>query len=173
MTSNRNLATVTISHNFGNSKLSRLMNIIIKASIISLATFCTLSFGNPVSGDLVVNVGNIKKDKGIIWIGLYDKKEDLFIKEKSILRSIKVDKTGKARITIDNVNFGTYAMAIFHDENNNGKLDKNMFGIPKEPYAFANWPKSKWRAPFYEELIFDFSESNQVINTDLTTWWDM
>ncbi len=149
------------------------MNLILKSLIILTAAFTSLSFHGPVSGDLVVNIGNIKKGKGIIWVGLYDKKENLFIKEKSILRYIKVNKLGETQVTIDNVDFGTYAMAIFHDENNNGKLDKNMFGIPKEPYAFANWPKSKWRAPFYEELIFDFLETNQVVNTDLTTWWDM
>jgi len=155
------------------------MNFILKALIISVAAFTALSFhnpvssDNPVSGDLVVNIGNIKKDKGIIWVGLYDSKENLFKKHKSILHSVKVDKKGNAQVTIDNVNFGTYAMAIFHDENNNGKLDKNLFGIPKEPYAFATWPKSKWRAPFYEELIFDFLKTNQTINTDLTTWWDM
>ena len=149
------------------------MNIVLKSIIISIAAFTSLSFHSPVSGDLVVNIGNIKKEKGIIWVGLYDKKENLFVKEKSILRSIKVDQLGQAQITIGNVAFGTYAMAIFHDENNNGELDKNMFGIPKEPYAFANWPKSKWRAPFYEELSFDFLETNQVVNTDLTTWWDM
>lgn len=153
--------------------ISDKMNLVLKSLIISIATFTSFSFNTPVSGDLVVNIGNIKKEKGMIWIGLYDSKEDLFIKEKSILRSIKVDKLGQTQITIDKVAFGTYAMAIFHDENNNGELDKNMFGIPKEPYAFANWPKSKWRAPFYEELTFDFSETNQVINTDLTTWWDM
>ena len=127
----------------------------------------------PVKGDLVINLGNIKKEKGTVWVGLYNSQENLFKKDKCILQGVKVESTGETKITINNVNFGTYALAIFHDENNNGKLDKNFFGIPKEPYAFANWPKSKWRAPYYEELIFDFLETNQIITTELTTWWDM
>jgi uncharacterized protein (DUF2141 family) len=31
---------------------------------------------------------------------------------------------------------GKYAIAVIHDENCNGKLDTNMFGIPKEGYGF-------------------------------------
>jgi uncharacterized protein (DUF2141 family) len=31
---------------------------------------------------------------------------------------------------------GNYAIAVIHDENRNGELDTNMFGIPKEGYGF-------------------------------------
>jgi uncharacterized protein (DUF2141 family) len=34
---------------------------------------------------------------------------------------------------------GKYAIAVIHDENCNGKLDTNMFGIPKEGYGFFQW----------------------------------
>ena len=145
----------------------------IKSLLLLGATFICFSFQPPAKGDLVINIGNIKKEKGMLWVGLYDSKENLFKKNKCILQGVKVEKTGDTVITMNNIDFGTYALAIFHDENSNGKLDKNLFGIPKEPYAFANWPASKWRAPFYEELIFDFLESNQIVETNLTTWWDM
>jgi uncharacterized protein (DUF2141 family) len=35
---------------------------------------------------------------------------------------------------------GTYAVAMFHDENNNGHLDENALGIPTEGYGFSNNP---------------------------------
>ncbi len=35
-------------------------------------------------------------------------------------------------ITFPDVAAGTYAVACFHDENGNGKLDTGMFGIPTE-----------------------------------------
>ena len=50
-----------------------------------------------------------------------------------------VEVTGKSVVySFKDVPFGTYAVAIFHDTNSNGKLDKNLFGIPKESYAFSN-----------------------------------
>ena len=33
---------------------------------------------------------------------------------------------------------GEYAILLYHDENDNGKLDKNVFGVPKERYGFSN-----------------------------------
>ena len=141
-------------------------------SILIVALFAMLSFTTPVKGDLVINLENIKKPKGMIWLALYDSQETLFVKDKSILKGVDVNEKGEMTVTMDQVQFGTYALAIFHDENSNGKLDKNFFGIPTEPYAFARPPKSKWRAPYFEELTFSFDKTNQVIDTKLGTWWD-
>ena len=33
---------------------------------------------------------------------------------------------------------GSYAIAAYHDENGNGRLDRNGVGIPTEPYGFSN-----------------------------------
>lgn len=35
---------------------------------------------------------------------------------------------------------GDYAISVFLDENGNGKLDKNLFGIPKERFGFSRNP---------------------------------
>jgi uncharacterized protein (DUF2141 family) len=42
---------------------------------------------------------------------------------------------------------GNYAVAAIHDENGNAKLDRNMFGIPKEGFGFANNPHVGLVAP--------------------------
>ena len=43
-----------------------------------------------------------------------------------------------------------YAIAVFHDENGNNKLDKNFFGVPKEPYGFSGNSKSLMPPSFDE-----------------------
>jgi uncharacterized protein (DUF2141 family) len=37
-----------------------------------------------------------------------------------------------------NLRPGTYAVIAFHDENDNGKLDENGWGVPTEGYGFSN-----------------------------------
>jgi len=39
--------------------------------------------------------------------------------------------------TSKDVPAGKYAIAAFQDENAEGKLSKNMFGVPKEPRGFS------------------------------------
>jgi uncharacterized protein (DUF2141 family) len=115
---------------------------------------------------------NIKSEEGTIYLALYDSKEKLFKKNDSISKGIKVEKTGAVTVKMEDVSFGKYALAIYHDLNNNGKLDQNFFGIPTEPYAFARKLPTKWRAPLFEELTIDFSEDNQTVSTALKTWWE-
>jgi uncharacterized protein (DUF2141 family) len=44
---------------------------------------------------------------------------------------------------------GRYAIAVIHDENANHKLDRNLLGIPKEGFGFANNPKVLLSAPSF------------------------
>jgi uncharacterized protein (DUF2141 family) len=46
---------------------------------------------------------------------------------------------------------GRYAIAVLHDENSNHKLDRNMFGWPKEGFGFANNPKVNLTAPSFDK----------------------
>jgi uncharacterized protein (DUF2141 family) len=45
---------------------------------------------------------------------------------------------------------GRYAVVALHDENNNHKLDRNMFGIPKEGFGFSKNPKVLLSAPSFD-----------------------
>lgn len=48
---------------------------------------------------------------------------------------------------------GDYGIAAIHDENSNAKLDKNLFGIPKEGFGFANNPHVGWGPPPFHAAV--------------------
>ncbi len=48
---------------------------------------------------------------------------------------------------------GNYGVVALHDENKNRKLDRNIFGIPKEGFGFANNPRVGMSAPPFEQAI--------------------
>lgn len=54
---------------------------------------------------------------------------------------------------------GDYAVSLLHDENGNGKLDKNLLGIPKEGVGFSQNPRLAFGPPTYAATRFDV-ESN-------------
>ena len=45
---------------------------------------------------------------------------------------------GEMRFMTSNLPKGEYAFRVMHDQNDNGKLDSNFVGMPKEPWAFSN-----------------------------------
>ena len=101
--------------------------------------------------------------KGTILIALYGSEAD-FDNDENVVQSAKitVDKVGAYTTRLENLPGGKYVLALFQDVNDNGKLDTNLFGIPKEPYAFSQSPKVKWRAPRYDEVVFDLQQSLEM-----------
>jgi uncharacterized protein (DUF2141 family) len=47
-------------------------------------------------------------------------------------------RSGTVELRIRNVKPGSYAIAVFHDINGNGRLDRSFIGLPSEPYGFSN-----------------------------------
>lgn len=66
----------------------------------------------------------------------------------------------EARCDFEDIAPGTYALAIVHDENMNGKLDTNWLGIPTEGYAFSNDAKALLGAPTFSAASFSYSTGN-------------
>ena len=52
---------------------------------------------------------------------------------------------------------GTYAVAVVHDENGNGRMDKNFVGLPTEGYGVSNNRTYAASSPKWEESRFTVS----------------
>jgi uncharacterized protein (DUF2141 family) len=52
---------------------------------------------------------------------------------------------------------GTYAVALFHDENGDGKLDKNLIGLPAEGVGVSNNKFRSFGPPRWEDAKFAFN----------------
>jgi uncharacterized protein (DUF2141 family) len=63
-----------------------------------------------------------------------------------------------------NVMAGTYAVSASHDINDNGRTDRNVVGLPTEPWAVSNNVRPTLRAPRFTEAAFDLAsdETKQI-----------
>ena len=105
--------------------------------IVSILTFF-VSIAYAQTGTVNVEISEINAPKGLVSIGLYSDEKGFPDKGKEY-KGKDVEVTGNTIVyTFKDVPFGTYAIAIIHDTNSNGKLDKNFLRIPKEGYAFSN-----------------------------------
>ncbi|GAB3940452.1 hypothetical protein GCM10028805_02280 [Spirosoma harenae] len=116
---------------------------------------------SPKKTNLIVEVQNVKTLKGSVFFALF-KSGDSFPNGKPV-DGKKVDANAhnvRASFSLDP---GEYAVAVFHDENGNGQLDKKIFGIPKEPYGFSNNFRPKMSAPKFKDCQFTIDGSEKMI----------
>lgn len=121
------------------------------------------------SGDFVIVVNNIKDSDGIIQLALFNNAES-FLEDAYLTKSVKVNNTGSATITFKDLPFGTYALSIFNDLNDNEELDTNAIGIPKEPFGFSNNAMGAFGPPSFKKASIRFSENNQSTEIKLKSF---
>ena len=52
---------------------------------------------------------------------------------------------------------GAYALAVAHDENGNGRLDRNLLGVPTEGVGASNNPVTHFGSPSFAQARFDYA----------------
>lgn len=80
--------------------------------------------------------------------------------DRAVRKAHIVIAKGRAQIRFTDIPPGAYAIAVFHDANDNKRMDKVM-GIPKEGYGFSRNPPFKPRAPRFSETAFQLSDVGQ------------
>jgi len=131
-----------------------------------------LGMNRPAAGSMELAINDIEHNYGTLWIGLYASEEAFLDKDQAHLEAIKVSDFKDKRIYLNDLDYGDYAVALFHDLNNNGELDVNWLGVPEEPFAFSRPVPSKWRLPKFSEVKVGLYQSHKTVSTNLKTWWD-
>lgn len=119
----------------------------------------------PQKANLKVEVQNVRVLNGSVYIALFRPGKDFPVGKP--IEGKKLYAGSKSVNTTFSVEPGDYAISVYHDENGNGKMDKRMFGIPKEPYGFSNNFKPLMSAPKFSDCQFSVGNSGKVISIKL------
>lgn len=110
----------------------------------------------PVSSHWVnVTVEGLRNSNGVVTLTLYPDDPARFLKPRGSLYVTKATaRQGLAHVCIYIPEPGAYGLALYHDENANGKIDRNGLGIPKEGFGFSNNPRIFLSAPSFAKVRF-------------------
>lgn len=104
---------------------------------------CMLAAGNAVAdgGKLVVELQNVRDSVGNIRASLYSE-PDSFRKEEKALKVVSLPaKPGTLTLSFDGLAPGRYAVMVYHDANDDRKLNLRLGMFPIEGYGLSNNPK--------------------------------
>lgn len=111
---------------------------------------------------IALAVHDVPSSKGKISVAVYNTKEG-FLKFDNVFKSdTTIAQKGITHIAIKGLPKGEYALAIFHDENGNDRLDTNWLGIPKEKVAFSNAKMKTFGPPAFKECAFKVEKDTKI-----------
>lgn len=112
----------------------------------------------PATGVLTVRLTSLRSNNGQIGCTIYNSAKGFPTDSSAALqrRWCPIANTAST-CAFDPIPAGTYAVACFHDENKNGKLDTGLFGIPTEGTVASNHAKGFMGPPTFDKAKFLFS----------------
>ncbi|PRY86944.1 DUF2141 domain-containing protein [Mongoliibacter ruber] len=139
----------------------------MKFFIILVAVFL-LSKDKQKSTDLTVTITNIKNDSGVLRALLFKGEEGFPDNTDKAFKNASVSiKGNRASIVFKDIPEGTYAISLFHDSLNTGKLRTNALGIPRDGYGFSNNASGTFGPPSYKNAAFELTADQNEVSIKL------
>lgn len=92
---------------------------------------------------------------GHVRCGLYAN-EAVYLKT-STKEAESVISAGNATCTFTGLTAGTYAIAVWHDADDDETIDTNVFGIPSEGLAWSNDARARYGPATWTEAAFSYA----------------
>jgi uncharacterized protein (DUF2141 family) len=116
---------------------------------------------------LIVDVQGDFKSNSNIRVAAYASAEQWLNKASAASELSVAGATDATQsVTLAGLVPGRYAIAVYVDENGNGRLDRGMFGIPSEPYGFSNGG-GQFGPPPFDKASIDVPPSGGRIVVEL------
>lgn len=140
----------------------------LRSILFLLTMLCGVHTG--FGAQLHITLTNLKK-AATIYIAVYNKASDFGNPHKAYKKVVLKPAPGNTQsVTVTDLPTGDYAIAVYHDYNENRKIDKNLFGIPTEPFAFSNNVRPVVSAPSFKDCLIKLGDKDLSVSIKLMTY---
>ncbi|MBU0622792.1 MAG: DUF2141 domain-containing protein [Gammaproteobacteria bacterium] len=113
------------------------------------------------AGELKLELQGKGMDGNQIRVAVYSATQpEQFPSDEQFYKGIVSEAAGEnLTVRVPDLPPGKYAVAVYVDNNRNGRQDKNFMGVPKEDYGFSNDARGMFGPPDFAEAAFDIGEN--------------
>jgi uncharacterized protein (DUF2141 family) len=128
----------------------------------------------PTGSVVTVEVNGIRKIKGNVCLSMFNSPDGYpDSASKAVLAKCFTVVSSSFEVRIEGVANGVYAIALWHDENRDEKLNYNFLGIPKEGLAFSENGKPRITPPppgppSFSSISFEVKDEPRRTSTKMT-----
>lgn len=131
-------------------------------AVLMFANLPAIVFAKSPCPGIHVEILNIESSTGAVACALFESPAGFpteFLQSATNIMMRNMRDT-QARCNFLDIPPGTYALAVVHDENMDGKLNTNFLGVPTEGYGFSSGAKASMSAPSFEAASFSYDGQN-------------
>lgn len=132
-----------------------------------LAAATTLFTGSAFAGEpghLTVRMHGMRNSDGQVLCALFNGATGFPDGEKAVKGDRSRVAEGQAACRFKSLEPGTYAVAVFHDEDGDGQMD-SLLGIPTEGFGFSNNAKpGMFGPPSFDEAAFKMGSGQRAVS---------
>ena len=131
--------------------------------LLAAAGLACLVTAQAPAADLTIEVRGIRSGDGRVLVAVHGPaSKETFPSGDGVAGRRKPARPGAVRFVVGDLSPGRYAVAAFHDANDNGELDTNLLGIPSEGYGFGNDAGAAFGPPSFESAAVTVGDSSAV-----------
>lgn len=117
-----------------------------------------------VAAALDLTIGPVPSSRGTLRISICDR--ETFLRDCRYKRLLPA-AAGRVVVRLEDVPTGRYAVLAHHDENGDGRVDRNLLGIPTEAVGFSNDPAVRFGPPDFEDAAVDLTDRTAPLSITL------
>lgn len=130
-------------------------------ALAALAALCASSLA--AAADLTLEVRGLESSQGTVMVAVFADAEGWLRQPVAVARqSVAGQQGGVLQLTLKDLPAGRLAFSVFHDLNDNGRMDRNAIGVPLEPFAFSNNAVAAFGPPRFEQASFEPGSSARL-----------
>jgi len=134
----------------------RFSSVVRLLQVLLLGLASQTALADELMGILTVEVSGLQDATGNVYIAVYDS-DSTWLSDTTVLSkkvAIAEALDGELVRTELLLPLGEYALSVFYDKDDDGELDTNFIGMPKEPIALSNNAVAKFGPPKYADAVF-------------------
>lgn len=121
-----------------------------------------------VVSDLTIEINGLSNRKGQVCVNVFGSSRGFPGNSTNAVRKECVHiATAPLVIKFANLPAGNYAVAVIHDENSDGTLNRNFLGIPIEGFGFSRNPTIRTGPPQYNDSAVFVAGTNTEVQIQL------
>ena len=137
---------------------------VVAGLVVAGMSWCAVASAADTS-TLVIRIKEPASPKGQVRVAVHDS-EKQWLKTPAYQTVLEAGEP-ILEWRIPDVPYGEYGVAIYQDENGNGKHDKNALGVPKEPYGFSNNARGRFGPAKWKDAKFSVAAPTTELDIEV------